>query len=554
MIRFQLYFSVLVTCSVVLLSCQKSDGDTEATTTFNATGTTVDGKGSGTTFNNVNVRPLIRFAFSAPIQPASISSAFSIKDDGGTTVAYTSQLEANNRVVVLQPTAALKAFTKYTVIGTTALTGQQGGKLSAPVGIVINTSLDSTDKFSRISDEALLDLVQRQTFKYFWDFAHPVSGMARERNTSGDVVTTGGTGFGVMAIVTAIHRGFITREQGRERLQKMVDFLEGADKFKGAFPHWLHGATGKVHPFSAKDNGADLVETSFLMQGLLTARQYFNGADAAETTLRTDINALWKGVDWNWFTKGGSNVLYWHWSPGFEWEMNHKIEGWNEALITYVLAAASPDHAISKAVYDEGWARNGAMRNGSTYYNVTLPLGPASGGPLFFAHYSFLGLNPNSLTDAYANYGDQNRAHALIHQAYSKANPKGFAGYSDAVWGLTASDDNKVGYLAHDPVNDNGVIAPTAALASMPYTPEESMKALRFYYYILGDKLWKEYGFVDAFNLTDAWFADSFLAIDQGPIIVMIENHRSGLLWNLFMSAPEVKAGLRKLGFQSPHI
>lgn len=546
---------VVLFASVCLVAgCGKDEGGVAGGGTFNATGTTVDGKGSGNTFNNVSVRPLIRFSFSAPVQAASVNSAFTIKDDGGTAIAYTSQLESNNTVVALQPTAALKAFTKYTVIGTTALTSQTGGKLSAPVGIVINTALDSTDKFPRITDEALLDLVQRQTFKYFWEFGHPASGMARERNTSGDVVTTGGTGFGIMAIITAIHRGFITREEGRARLQKIVDFLEGADKFKGAFPHWLNGVTGKVQPFSAKDNGADLVETSFLMQGLLTARQYFNSADAAETGLRSDINTLWKGVEWDWFTRGGQNVLYWHWSPSFEWEMNHRIQGWNEALITYVLAAASPDHTISKAVYDEGWARSGAMRNGGTYYGVALPLGPAMGGPLFFAHYSFLGLNPNSLTDAYANYSTQNQAHSLIHQAYSKANPKGFAGYSDAVWGLTASDDNKVGYLAHEPANDNGVVAPTAALSSMPYTPEESMKALRFYYYTLGDKLWKEYGYVDAFNLTDGWFANTFLAIDQGPIIVMIENHRSGLLWNLFMSAPEVKAGLRKLGFQSPHL
>lgn len=553
MMRYNKFLVLLVTVCL-LWSCGKEDGGVESAGTFNATGTTVDGRGSGNTFNNVSVRPVIRFSFSAPIQPTSVNSAFTIKEDGGTVVPYTSQLESNNTVVALQPTAALKAFTKYTVIGTTALTSQQGGKLSAPVGIVINTSLDSTDKFPRLSDEALLDLVQRQTFKYFWEAGHPASSMARERNTSGDVVTTGGTGFGIMAIITAIHRGFITREEGRARLQKIVDFLEGADKFKGAFPHWLNGVTGKVQPFSAKDNGADLVETSFLMQGLLTARQYFNGADAAETGLRTDINALWKGVEWNWFTRGGQNVLYWHWSPSFEWEMNHKIQGWNEALITYVLAAASPDYTISKAVYDEGWARSGAMRNGGTYYGVQLPLGPPMGGPLFFAHYSFLGINPKDLTDAYANYWNQNRAHTLIHHAYSRANPKGFAGYSDAVWGLTASDDNKVGYLAHEPANDNGVVAPTAALSSMPYTPEESMKALRFYYYTLGDKLWKEYGFVDAFNLTDAWFANTFLAIDQGPIIVMIENHRSGLLWNLFMSAPEVKAGLRKLGFQSPHL
>lgn len=514
----------------------------------------VNGQFTGYTYNNINVRPVVRLSFSAPLNRNSVPAGITFTAVAGARVDYNTSFENGDSTVIIQPTNALSPLTRYTIAVTTGLLSKGGGKLQSGLNINLNTALDSSDKFSLISDEALLDLVQRQTFKYFWEFGHPVSGMARERNTSGETVTTGGTGFGVMAMVTAVHRGFISRAEGLARIQKIVDFLEKADRFKGAFPHWLNGSTGKVQPFSAKDDGADLVETSLLMQGLLTARQYFNAADAAETTLRNDINALWHAVEWSWFTKGGGNVLYWHWSPNYQWEMNHRIQGWNEALITYVLAAASPNYTIDKKVYDEGWARNGAMRNGGTFYGHQLPLGPSHGGPLFFAHYSFLGINPNGLTDAYANYWDQNRAHALIHYEYAKANPKGFAGYSEAVWGLTASDDNKVGYLAHEPANDNGVVAPTAALASMPYTPAESMKALRFYYYTLGDKLWKEYGFVDAFNLTDGWYANSFLAIDQGPIIVMIENHRSGLLWNLFMSAPEVKAGLRKLGFQSPHL
>ncbi len=542
--------------SAVLASCSKgSSGNTPpAPAALRLNSWQLNGQTSKTAYTNVSVKPGIRFLFSAPVSRSSAQAGFSIKDMGGTAVGHAVTFERSDSVVVLYPVQPLKGFTMYKVGVNNALKSAAGAALSLGAEFTITTSLDSSDKFTRISDEALLDLVQRQTFKYFWDFGHPVSGMARERNTSGETVTTGGTGFGIMAIVTAIHRGFITREEGRARLQKIVDFLEGADTFKGVFPHWLNGSTGKVVPFSAKDNGADLVETSFLMQGLLTARQYFDRADAAETALRTDINALWNAVEWNWFTKEGEDVLYWHWSPNFGWDMNHKIQGWNEALVTYVLAAASPTHAISKTVYDAGWARSGNMRNGATYYGHQLPLGPSHGGPLFFAHYSFLGINPKDLTDTYANYWNQNRAHSLIHYEYAKANPKGFAGYSSSVWGLTASDDNKVGYLAHSPVNDNGVVAPTAALSSMPYTPEESLQALRFYYYVLGDKLWKEYGFVDAFNLTDGWFANSFLAIDQGPIIVMIENHRSGLLWNLFMSAPEVKSGLRKLGFQSPHL
>lgn len=544
----------VIVVAVLLGSCSKNEVKPPAPPALRLNAWMVNGQTSQTTYQNVGVLPVMRFHFSAPVDRSTAPSGFSIKNLAGTAVNHHVFFERADSVIVLSPSQSLNGFTTYKVSVLNSLKSAAGGAFTAPAEFTIVTTFDSADKFARISDEALLDKVQQQTFKYFWDFGHPVSGMARERNTSGDVVTTGGTGFGIMAMVAAMHRRFITRAEGLARIQKIVDFLESADTFKGAFPHWLNGATGKVQPFSAKDDGADLVETSFLMQGLLTARQYFNGADAAETNLRADINALWNAVEWGWFTKGGEDVLYWHWSPNFGWDMNHKIEGWNEALVTYVLAAASPTHSIDKKVYDAGWARNGAMRNGATYYGHQLPLGPSHGGPLFFAHYSFLGINPKDLTDGYANYWNQNRAHSLIHYEYAKANPKGFVGYSSAVWGLTASDDNKVGYLAHEPSNDNGVVAPTAALSSMPYTPQESMQALRFYYYTLGDKLWKEYGFVDAFNLTDGWFANSFLAIDQGPIIVMIENHRSGLLWNLFMSAPEVKSGLRKLGFQSPNL
>jgi hypothetical protein len=289
------------------------------------------------------------------------------------------------------------------------------------------------------------------------------------------------------------------------------------------------------------------------MQGLLTARQYFNSNDSNESALRADINVLWDEVEWNWFRKNDENVLYWHWSPNFNWEMNHKIEGWNEALITYVLAASSNTSAIPKTVYDNGWARNGSMRNGSYYFGQQLPLGPVLGGPLFFAHYSFLGINPKGLTDSYANYEAQTLAHTLINFNYCKANPKGYVGYSDVCWGLTASDDIN-GYRVHEPTADNGVISPTAALSSFPYTPNESMAALKFFYYKLGDRIFKQYGFTDAFSLTEPWFATSSLAIDQGPALIMIENHRSGLLWDLFMSCPEVKRGMNNLGFNSPNL
>lgn len=521
---------------------------------FVASSVTVDGE-SGQPLSGVSRSPSILFSFPLALDKNTVNAGISLKNNAGNAVPFSTAFQKGDSVLLVQPAQPLAALTNYFITLSSPLKSAAGGSFTGTKEVSFTTGLDSSDKFPRISDEALLTVVQQQTFKYFWDFAHPVSGLARERNTSADVVTSGGSGFGIMAIVVAVHRQFIGRTEGLARMQKIVDFLKTkTDRFHGAFPHWLNGSTGKTVPFSAKDDGADLVETSFLMQGLLTARQFFNGASAAETALRNDINQLWSEVEWNWFRKGSENVLYWHWSQNHNWEMNHKIQGWNEALITYVLAASSPHHSIPKAVYDEGWARGGAMRNGNSYYGYRLPLGPQDGGPLFFSQYSFLGINPKDLKDQYADYWEQNRNHSLINYAYCKTNPKKFYGYSEACWGLTASDDNKVGYLAHEPAADNGVVSPTAALSSMPYTPDESVRALKFFYYTLGDKLWKEYGFTDAFNLTDIWFADSFLAIDQGPVIVMIENHRSGLLWNLFMSCPEVKEGMKKLGFSSPNL
>ncbi|HEX5169048.1 MAG TPA: glucoamylase family protein, partial [Cyclobacteriaceae bacterium] len=402
--------------------------------------------------------------------------------------------------------------------------------------------------FPVLSDDELLTKVQEQTFKYFWDFAQPNSGMARERNTSGDLVTSGGSGFGIMALIVGMERGFITRAEGLDRMDRILDFLEAADRFHGAWSHWIDGNSGKVIPFSENDNGGDLVETSFLIQGLLTFRQYLNSAVPLESDLIDRINFLWNSVEWDWYTREGQDVLYWHWSPDKGWVMNHQIRGYNECLITYVLAASSPTHTIGSSVYANGWTQNGAIKNGNAYYGITLPLGSPYGGPLFFAHYSFLGLDPRNLDDGSSNYWTQNVNHTLINQAYCIDNPLSFVGYSEDCWGLTASD-NQNGYSAHSPTNDLGVIAPTAALSSFPYTPEESMKALKFFYYSLGQRTWGDYGFYDAFNITEGWYSNAYLAIDQGPIIVMIENYRSGLLWDLFKSCPEVQAGLTKLGF-----
>ncbi|UII33564.1 beta-glucosidase [Fulvivirga ulvae] len=423
-----------------------------------------------------------------------------------------------------------------------------------------STEVESGDITRIISDDSLMTLVQYQTFQYFWDNAEPVSGLGRERThmdgvypqNDKNVVTTGGSGFGLMAILVGIERGFITREQGLKRFQQIVDYLEKADRFHGAWPHWLMGETGKVKAFSPKDDGGDLVETAFLVQGLLTVREYFKDGNEAEKALAAKIDELWKGVEWNWYTKGGENVLYWHWSPNNGWDMNFPVGGYNECLIMYVLAAASPTFPIEPEVYHQGWARNDSITSDTTYmgYETILDHYETNNdpvGPLFWAHYSYLGLDPRTLKDKYADYWKLNQNHALIHYEYCVENPENYEGYGEKCWGLTSSYSPK-GYAGHHPGHDLGVISPTAALSSFPYTPKHSMDFLRFMY-TEADSLVGEYGPYDAFSFEKNWYKPHYLAIDQGPIPVMVENYRTGLLWKLFMNAPEVKEGLNKLGF-----
>jgi len=419
-----------------------------------------------------------------------------------------------------------------------------------------------------VIDTALFRRVQQKTFQYFWDGAEPVSGLARERfhvdniypENDKHIVTSGGSGFGVMAILVGIERKFITRDEGRRQLEKIVHFLETADRFHGAWPHWWNGETGKVKPFSNYDDGGDLVETSYMMQGLLCVRQYFNKGNDEEKKLAARIDKLWKEVEFNWY-QNGKNVLYWHWSPNYGWKMNFAVQGYNECLIMYVLAASSPTYGISAEVYHEGWAENGKIKGTSSYGGHTLNMryqgNPPHGGPLFWAHYSYLGLDPRGLKDKYADYWEENKNLALINYQWCVDNPKNFKGYGKNNWGLTASYSTRF-YAAHAPNNENdlGVISPTAALSSFPYTPEQSMAAMKYWSsnQQMKEKLWGPYGFYDAFSEQDNWFPQKYLAIDQGPVVAMMENYRTGLLWNLFMSCPEIKEGLKKLGFESPHL
>ena len=365
-----------------------------------------------------------------------------------------------------------------------------------------------------LSDEHLLDTIQYYTFQYFWDGAEPNSGMARERiHMDGDypqndkhIITSGGGGFGLMALVVGMERGFITRTQGMERLTRIIGFLETSDRFHGVWPHWLDGETGKVKPFSQRDNGGDIVETSYLVQGLLTIRQYLDANIPEEAELQQRITTLFNEVEWDWYQREGENVLTWHWSPEYEWDMSHHIRGFNECLITYIMAASSPTHPITPEAYHSGWARDGAISGENYKYGLLLDMNHNGakeyGGPLFWIHYSFLGLDPRELKDAYSDYWTHNVNHSLIDYKYCMENPLNYKGYGENCWGLTASYSIR-GYSAHSPSNDLGVISPTAALSSFPYTPEESMKAARYFYDSLGTKLFGPYGFYDAFSLQE---------------------------------------------------
>ena len=447
----------------------------------------------------------------------------------------------------------------FQILLLTLLTALPACKSEATNPVPGNEETQRPESFA--NDEAMLDYIQRVHFNYMWDGAEPTSGLARERihldgqypEHDQDVVTTGGSGFGIAGLVVAMERGFITRDQGVERLTRIVDFLERADRFHGVWSHWINGPTGKVKPFGQKDNGGDLVESCFLMQGLLCVRQYLNGGNEKEKNLIDRINALWHGMEFDWYTRGGQDVLYWHWSPEYEWEMNFPLEGYNECLIVYVLAAASPTHTVPASCYHKGWARSGGIKSDAAPYGYPLELkhngAEQTGGPLFWAHYSWIGLNPKGLKDKYADYWNVVRNHAMSNYKYCVENPKHYSGYGPDCWGLTASYSTE-GYSAHCPGNDLGVITPTAALSSFPYTPEQSMAALKGFYG-RGESIWGKYGFYDAFSPASGWTLPRYLAIDQCTIAPMIENYRTGLLWRLFMSCPEVQQGLAKLGMTS---
>jgi len=422
-----------------------------------------------------------------------------------------------------------------------------------------------------LNRDELLTMLQEECFRYYWEGAHPVAGMTLESIPGDDrIVATGASGFGIMALIVGVDRGFIDREQGLDRLTKIVTFLEKARRYHGVWSHFMDGETGQTLPvFDRFDDGGDLVETAFLMEGLLSARQYFNAPTEREKKLFQRISQLWETVEWDWYRRSlESDALFWHWSPKWSWHINHRLTGFNEAMIVYLLAIASPTHAVPAELYYSGWANQGEAGakyrqgwsqthegdryvNGHTYYGIKLDVGVGSGGPLFFTDYSYMGFDPRGIHDRFTDYFDNNRAMAQINLAYCVHNPGHYKGYGANFWGLTASD-GPAGYRAHEPTlrEDDGTMTFTGALSSFPYTPQASMEALRHIYRDLGDRAWGVYGPRDAINLSVDWVSPIFMGLNQAPITVMIENYRSGLIWRLFMSNPEIQPMLGRIGFK----
>jgi exo beta-1,2-glucooligosaccharide sophorohydrolase (non-reducing end) len=417
------------------------------------------------------------------------------------------------------------------------------------------------------TDDELLTMVQEASFRYYWEAAHPKAGLAPEvLPGDANLLALGGSGFGVMAMVVAAERGFVPRKDIAERVLKIVRFLAGADRFHGVWPHFLDGDTGRAIPFFGKyDNGGDLVETAFMIQALLAARQYFDRDTAAEREIRSTATQLWREVDWSHYRqRPDSDVLYWHWSPDYGFHLNHPLIGWNETMIVYLLAIASPTHPVPAGLYHSGWAGTSERHvryreqwsrtkagnhyvNGNSWYGIKLDVGVGNGSDLFFTHFSYMGFDPRGIRDRYTNYFDNNRAIARINHAYSVENPRGFVGYGTDTWGLSAGINSGGGRPL--PRDDSGTINVMASLASMPYTPKESLAALKHYYRDLGAKVWGIYGFHDGFNETQNWFEEVYMALNQAPITVMIENHRTGLLWKHFMTNPEIRPALDAIGF-----
>src|SRR5690348_11659615 len=402
-----------------------------------------------------------------------------------------------------------------------------------------------------LDPDQLLTEVQRASFDYFYLYAHPTSGLARASvRKDPDICAIGASGMGLFNLGVGIERGFITRQEGAEQTLKELRFLSGkAERFHGAFPHFINGETGVFIPFSKYDDGADIVETAYLMAGVLFAREYFSGSVPEEVEFRELTDKLWREVEWNWFVNMTGQVLamIWHWSPNYGWKKHLNISGFNECQIVYVLALASPTHPIDARSYWQGWESE-RYATDRAEFRIHLDLGSRLdvGPPLFETQFSYLGLDPRQIFFHGRSYFDHFKDFCRVQILYAESKSKVYRGYGP-LWGITASSGPD-GYRPFAPgLLDTGTLAPTAAISSMPYVPNESLACLLELYQKYGSILWGPFGFYDSFNLSRHWVSKTYLCIDEGPIAPMIENYRSSLCWRTFMKSEEIQSVVKLL-------
>ena len=419
-------------------------------------------------------------------------------------------------------------------------------------------------------DVAVLDSLQYRGFLYFWNEANPTNGLIKDRDTPGSVCSIASTGFGLSAICIGVEHGWITRDAARTRvLTTLQTFWNGPQGpaesgmigYKGLYYHWLDMNSAR----RTWDSELSTIDTALLFAGILHAREFFAANHPSDNQIRALADSITWRADWNWARNNSSGLtMGWHPVSGF---LGNRWTGYNEAMIMYILAIGSPTHPVPPS--DWNWWCSFYYWNAPFAY-----VGPYVNFPPLFGHqYSHCWIDFRHIRDQYMTfrgitYFENSRRATLSQLAYGRLEDQlwrftGLAqynkGYSDSLWGFTASDDPIDGYAAHGAPNgfDNGTISPTAAISSLPFAPDSVWPCIRNMWTHRNSvhdgklyPLYSTYGFTDAFNpVKTQWFASATLGIDQGPIVMMIENWRNDMVWARFMGNADVQRGLQLAGF-----
>ena len=422
--------------------------------------------------------------------------------------------------------------------------------------------------------DPFLDTLQQRTIQWFLRATPEATGLTPDRWPSPSPSSIAAVGFALTVYPIAAEHGMITRAEAAARVKKTLDLLlhapqndgrAGAAGYRGLFYHFVALADGT----RAWNCELSTIDTALLMAGVLIAESYFDRETEIESSIRGAADSLYRRVDWTWTADGRPGIML-GWTPEHGGDPN-SWHGYNEAMIMYVLALGSPTHPVEPRV----WSYWTSTYVWGKYYNRDF----VSFGPLFGHQYSACWIDYRGIHDQYMkekgiDYFENSRRATYSQQSYGRENPRGFRGYSGDVWGVTASDgpgdtafqvDGKkrefIGYggrgVSFDWSLDDGTLAPTGPGGSVPFAPEICIPALKEMRRRYDGRLWKEYGFVDAFNPEfvtqttgpDGWFDRDYLGIDQGPIAIMIENLRNGLVWNLMKKNPYIVRGLARAGF-----